>query len=253
MRSSKFGVLLGQAKALLTQNDEFSKILTGLHVHIGSQKSPIEMLINGIKKAVGLAEDLNRNHNYQIRTFDIGGGLPIQYTDADEAMSFRAFSDLLYSEVPLLRKYRVVTEFGRAVFAKAGWAVSRVEYTKTVRNERDEELKIALTHIGKNMISRHHGILILNADGDLKTGAPVLQSIGGPLCFSGDLIGKNRHLPPIQPGDWMIIKDVGAYTFSEWSFNANRSFPPIYGYNEFNDFSLLHKGQSEEDVAAFWE
>lgn len=253
MRSSKFGVLLDQAKALLAQNNEFSKIVTGLHVHIGSQKSPIGMLVKGVKNVVGLAEDLNRNHHYQIHTFDIGGGLPVQYTDADEAMSFRAFSDLLYSEVPLLRKYRVITEFGRAVFAKAGWAASKVEYTKTARNERDEELKIALTHIGKNMICRYHDILILKADGGLKTGAPAPQSIGGPLCFSGDLIGKGRCLPPIQAGDWIIIKDVGAYTFSEWSFNANRSFPPIYGYDELRNFSLLHKGQSAEEVAAFWE
>lgn len=253
MSSSKFGMLLDQAKALLVQNTGLSSVLAGLHVHIGSQKSPVGMLIKGIKKAVDLAEYLNRSHNYQIHTFDIGGGLPVQYTDADEAISFRGFSDLLYSEVPLLRKYRVITEFGRAVFAKAGWAASRVEYTKTARNERNEELKIALTHIGKNMIHRYHDILALNPEGGFKAGVPVSQAIGGPLCFSGDLIGKGRRLPPIQAGDWIIIKDVGAYTFSEWSFNANRSFPPIYGYDELRNFSLLHKGQSAEEVAAFWE
>ena len=253
MRSSKFGVLLGQAKALLIQNDEFSKILTGLHVHIGSQKSPVEMLIRGIKNAVGLAEYLNRNHNYQIRTFDIGGGLPVKYRDTDRTISFGAFSNLLYSEVPLLRNYSVITEFGRAVFANSGWAASKVEYTKTVKNEHNNEIKLALTHIGKNMISRYHELLILDSAGGLKTGAPIPQTIGGPLCFSGDLIGINRTLPLIQPGDWVIIKDVGAYTFSEWSFNANRRFSPIYGYNEENNFSILREGQTAEEVASFWE
>jgi len=253
MSSSKFGVLIEQAHQLLTQNREFSEVLTGLHVHIGSQKSPIKMLINGIKKVVKLAEYLNLHYNYQIRTFDIGGGLPVRYTDADGAISFKAFADLLYSEVPMLRNYKVITEFGRSVFANSGWAASKVEYTKTVRDEQDNEIKIALTHIGRNMFTRYHEIILLNPDGSTKKGHFIDQTIGGPLCFSGDLIGKNRSLPLIEPNDIIIIKDVGAYTFSEWSFNANRRFPPIFGYDEDLNISVLHKGQSTEEVASFWE
>lgn len=250
--SAQFGVMYDQAKQLLIENPAYSKILTGFHVHIGSQNSPIEMLVDGIKKVVDFAEYLNANHQYQIDTFDIGGGLPIQYTDADTAINFTEFSNLLSLEVPKLKNYKVITENGRAVFAKPGWGVSKIEYVKTAKNENGEAINIALTHLGRNILSRYHEMVLLNQQGDVKTGRHAPHTIAGPLPFSGDLIAQNRLLPLIKPGDWLIIKDMGAYTFTEWWLNAGRRFPPIIGYDENLNITILHKGQTAEELADFW-
>jgi diaminopimelate decarboxylase len=259
LKSSKFGVLIDQAEKILSSNPQFKDIITGLHVHIGSQYCPIEMVVAGIKKIVQMAEVLNERNGYHISTIDIGGGLPVQYRDSDRAIGFEKFSAILHSEIPELFHYKIITEFGRAVFANSGWVISKVEYTKSVRDESDREHNIALVQIGGDMFLRtvyadwYHDILVLDKHGALKSGKPELQSIAGPLCFSGDMISKNRLLPPTQAGDWIVIRDAGAYTFSMWSLFNSRAFPPIYGYDKDLSISLLKKGQLPDDAASFWE
>ncbi len=45
-------------------------------------------------------------------------------------------------------------------------------------------------------------------------GATVPTDVVGPLCFQGDRLAEAVPLPPAQPGDWVVVPDVGAYTLS---------------------------------------
>lgn len=259
LKTSKFGIPLNQAEKVLKDNGDYKKIITGLHLHIGSQKCPVEMIIHGIKKVVEMAEMLNDIYGYDISTIDIGGGLAVRYEESDNAISFKDFSAMLFSEIPQLKKYRIITEFGRSVFAEMGVVISKVEYTKWVSQEDGQQLKIALTQTGGDMFVRtaymswYHDIMLLNRDGSIKEGGLSPQDIAGPLCFSGDFIGHKRYLPSIEPGDWIVVRNAGAYTFSMWSNYNSRAFPPIYGFDDDFNFSVLHKGRSSEEVASLWE
>ncbi len=259
LRSSKFGVPISRARQLLTGHGGTKKLITGLHVHIGSQRCPVPVIIKGIKRVVELAEVLNGRYGFSITTIDIGGGLAIHYKDDDVAVSFQEFSDKISSAIPKIADYRVVTEFGRAVSAYAGWVATRVEYTKEVRDENGGKLRIAAIQVGGDMFVRtaymdwYHEILALNGDGSIKSERPVPHDVAGPLCFSGDFIGHKRMLPPIKPHDWVVIRDSGAYTFGMWSHYNSRAFPPIYGYDERLNLSVLHRGHTSEEMASFWE
>jgi diaminopimelate decarboxylase len=33
----------------------------------------------------------------------------------------------------------------------------------------------------------------------------------GPICESGDFLGKDRHLPPLKSQDLLMVKSTGAY------------------------------------------
>jgi diaminopimelate decarboxylase/aspartate kinase len=38
-----------------------------------------------------------------------------------------------------------------------------------------------------------------------------LVQVVGPICESGDVLGRNRRLPPTQEGDILLIAQAGAY------------------------------------------
>ena len=129
-------------------------------------------------------------------------------------------------------RYRVKTEFGRSVFAKNGFIVSRVEYTKISGGRH-----IAITHAGAQVATRtvfmpdHWKIRVsaFGPDGSPKSGPPVEQDIAGPLCFAGDLVAIGRPLPLIEPGDHVVLHDTGAYYFSNpFLYNALPA-PAVYG------------------------
>lgn len=259
LRSSKFGLLLDQARVTLTESTRYRDIITGLHLHVGSQKCPLEMLICGIRKVVDFAMELNDEYGFSISTINIGGGLSVRYKNTDDAVGFGQFAQLLRNEVPCLFDFRIVTEFGRSLHANSGWIVTKVEYTKTVEDNHNRNHRIALVQVGADLLLRssylnwYHDIIVLDNRGIIKNKNYEVQSIAGPLCFSGDFIARNRELPRIESGDWIVIKDAGAYTFCMWSHYNSRTFPPIYGYDAGLNLSILKAGETPVDCASFWE
>ena len=66
--------------------------------------------------------------------------------------------------------------------------------------------------------------------GALKDGPWFAQDIGGPLCFAGDVVARNRPMPQLEQGDFVVLHDTGAYYFtSPWTYNSTPS-PPVYGF-----------------------
>ncbi len=249
--NSKFGITISDARSLLRAYPDVSDWLNGLHLHVGSQGCPLELFLRGAEAVVRFAEELGEM-GVAIEQLDIGGGLPVRYHDDDEPIEFAAYAAALARRVPTLASYRLVTEFGRSVFLYPGWAAARVEYTK-----RRTDPQIASCHLGADMFLRaayidwYHDIMALGADGRLKAGEEHAWDIAGPLCFSGDYLARSRALPDLEPGDWLVIRDAGAYTFSMWSRYNARAFPPIYGYSE-TAFTTLHPGRSAKEIGDEW-
>ena len=81
------------------------------------------------------------------------------------------------------------------------------------------------------------------------------MTIVGPLCFGGDIIARGVSLPAIDVGDWLVIRDVGAYTLSMWSRHCSRGIPAVIGYERTADAittRLLRRAESAADVVRFW-
>lgn len=261
--SSKFGVALddeGNREALIECYLNHGW-LNSLHTHIGSQGCSLELMVAGVEKVVALAEEINRKRGgRQVEVIDIGGGLAVNF-DSDEVVpTFGDYADLLQRHAPALfdGRYRVKTEFGRSVYAKNGFIVSRVEYTKKSGGRH-----IAITHAGAQVATRtvfmpEHWKIRVSAhgpDGRLKSGRAVEQDIAGPLCFAGDLVATGRPLPLIEPGDHVVLHDTGAYYFSNpFVYNALPA-PAVYGVEVSPGGSVnldcWRQQQSLDDMLAF--
>ena len=211
--------------------------LEGVHMHIGSQGSSHEVLLSAIEKLFDLVLCINHARpGNPVRFVDIGGGLPIQYDDDDQAITVAEYALLLGSRLPALFSddYTMITEFGRYLFGNAAWAVSRVEYVK-----QDGTLFTGILHFGADMLLREcydpdswrHQYFALDAAGGLKSADLKAHNLAGPLCFAGDMIATWVQLPQLVPGDYLVVRDVGAYTLGMWSRYVSRQMPKVLGYS----------------------
>lgn len=260
---SKFGVPLLSDRQKLEAACTVYPWLTGVHLHVGSQGCPPELLVNGIGRLYDFVLNINEKRKTKglppVSLFDIGGGLPVSYRDAILPPPMEDYAQAIRHRAPDLfdpGKFRILTEFGRWVFVPSGWTISRVEYVKY-----DAEVRTAMLHTGADLFLREclnpqdwqHEYCVLDPTGMARTGTdPLPCNLAGPLCFSGDILARGLMLPAVEPGDWILIKDTGGYTYSMWSRYNSRLTPRIVGWSD-GEFVLLRERETAEDLARFWE
>ena len=280
--TSKFGIGLGDpgARESLIEAYLARPWLNQIHVHSGSQGISLDKAAVGIRAAVELAEEINARaasesttmpetstsgrrdlqsptapDRRRVTRIDIGGGLSVNFDGEDVTPTFAEYRAVLEDLVPGLFDFDIVTEFGRALLAKASTILTRVEYAKTTGGRR-----IAMTHAGVQVATRTAyapadwplRILPFTAHGAPKTAEAVPTDIAGPACFSGDLLARDRMLPRLDAGDLVAVPETGAYYFSNpFSYNLLPAVP-VYGYRTTPDgaieWTLIRRGQSLDRV-----
>lgn len=261
---SKFGVPLKENRQSLMEKFEKYHWLTGVHLHIGSQGCPLEMLLKGIETVLSFTNEVNeilarKNADRKIDIFDLGGGLPVSYYKDKEVDSLTNYVKEIRNRFEKLFSddFKLITEFGRYIHANIGWVASKVEYVK-----REAHTNTAMIHVGADLFLRkcyrpddwHHEIFVVDCNGKMKEGIDRNEYvIAGPLCFAGDIIAKGIKLPIIEQGDYIIIQDTGAYTLSMWSRYNSRQIPKVIGYlEESNGFEILRERESLDKIVEFW-
>ena len=256
---SKFGVNIEtERERILTAFRRYSW-LRGLHAHVGSQGCGLELLVAGAVRLVELMGEIDAiTGGKQLAFVDIGGGLSTQYVEGERAPGIDEYATLLKQRAPDLFHDRIqlITEFGRALQAGCGFALSRVEYVKDLAGK-----PLAVIHLGADMLMRpvylpeqwQHRFLVLDPSGRLKTGDPVPWTIGGPLCFAGDIVVRGAPLPAVEPGDYIAVRDVGAYTLSMWSRHCSRAMPLVIGFSGPQpELRVLRHAETPAGMAEFW-
>ncbi|WP_209370917.1 diaminopimelate decarboxylase [Brevibacterium renqingii] len=253
--TSKFGIGLADpdAREKLIEAYLARPWLNQIHVHSGSQGISLDRAAVGVRAAVDLAQEINAraasdsdasdpttlsdaravSDRRRITRIDIGGGLSVNFEGEDVTPTFAEYRAVLEEQVPELFDFDIVTEFGRALLAKAGTILTRVEYAKTTGGRR-----IAMTQAGVQVATRTAyapadwplRILPFTADGEPKTAEATPTDVAGPACFSGDLLARDRMLPRLDAGDLVAVPETGAYYFSNpFSYNLLPRVP-VYGY-----------------------
>jgi len=268
---SKFGII--DQEEVIKAFEQFPA-LCGLHVHTGSQGMTVDQLADGVATLAHLQEKINKIcGTKRIDTVDIGGGLSTNYDSMEISPTFEEYAEALQERVPQLFELgddtQVVTEFGRALCAKAGWVATGVEYVMS----GDPEKPVAITHAGADLFVRpcydpdhfrHRFSAFANDGTPLSQCTKQLRNydVAGPLCFAGDVIGRNVMLPSLNEGSWIVIHDCGANTFALWSRHCSRQAPPVFGISrrskiassskEGIEVRVLKEQETPEEVMEFW-
>eukprot|EP00756_Hemistasia_phaeocysticola_P053730 Hpha_TRINITY_DN29687_c0_g1::TRINITY_DN29687_c0_g1_i1::g.165101::m.165101/K01586/lysA; diaminopimelate decarboxylase len=231
-KTSKFGIGVedpGNKEAILRAFKR-NPWLSALMVHTGSQGCGMDLMVAGVQRIVEMAEEIGA----QCRTIDIGGGMPVEYGTDEWEPPFKTYADMLRRACPVLftAKYRIVTEFGRALAAKYGVLISRVEYTKEAGGRR-----IVTQHAGVDLAIRTVWapkdwplrVSVYTPEGLPEDNTDIGETdVAGPCCLGGDILAHQRQLPRMLPGSVVVFRDVGAYYHASQSHYNLRQVPALW-------------------------
>ncbi|GAB3364510.1 bifunctional aspartate kinase/diaminopimelate decarboxylase [Lysobacter rhizosphaerae] len=203
--AAKFGLPVARFDAFLAEARKLGIRISGLHAHLGSGIDDPRHWREVYAHLVGLADNVGT-----IETVDIGGGLPIPYTPDAQHFDLVAWREGLDEIKAAYPRYGLVIEPGRYLVAEAG--VLLLGVTQVV--EKDGVRRVGCD-AGMNALMRpamyeaYHGIHNLTR---LTDPAMVAFDVVGPICESGDVLGRSRLLPAAtSEGDVLLVADAGAY------------------------------------------
>ena len=210
LKGNKFGIAYHEVlktyreAALLSQID-----VVGIDCHIGSQITTTAPYLDALDKVLELVTQLKKE-GIEIHHLDLGGGLGISYGD-DNPPDITEFTNTLLNRVAErgFEHLDVVLEPGRSLVGNAGVLLTQVEYLKPGAEKNFCIVDAAMTELMRPALyEAYHGIVPVQK----KSVKSAIYDIVGPVCESGDWLGRDRTLA-IEEGDLLAILSAGAYGF----------------------------------------
>ncbi|MHC1660226.1 bifunctional aspartate kinase/diaminopimelate decarboxylase [Stenotrophomonas maltophilia] len=218
-KESKFGLPIARVDEFVRAATELGSRVVGLHAHLGSGVETPQHWRLMCDELAGFARRIG-----SVQTIDIGGGLPIPYSDEDEPFDLDAWAAGLAEVKVLHPAFRLAIEPGRYLVAESGVLLTHA--TQVV--EKDGVRRVGLD-AGMNTLMRPalydawHDIENLSRQGGY---AEAAFDVVGPICESSDVFGKRRKLPvSTAPDDVMLIADAGAYGYVMSNTYNQRALP----------------------------
>jgi len=208
LKANKFGISKDEAIAAYEYANKLSHLnIQGMDCHIGSQLTELSPFVDALERLLLLIDELAAK-NIIISHLDVGGGLGVTYNNetpphpneyaAAMATTMKDRDDLM-----------LILEPGRAIAANAGILITKVEFLK-----QGEEKNFAIVDAAMNDLIRPALYSawqkiepVIAREGQAQT-----YDIVGPVCETGDFLGKDRELV-IEPNDYLAVKSAGAYGF----------------------------------------
>ncbi|EAR11251.1 diaminopimelate decarboxylase [Reinekea blandensis] len=209
LKQNKFGVDHRLARAFYQRANELQHIrVIGMDCHIGSQLLEAKPFEDAVDRLLTLLDELKQD-GIALEHIDMGGGIGVKYTDQDIEPDVRNYIRKLVGHLKD-RNLALILEPGRSIVANAGILVTEVEYLKD-----NGEHHFGIVDAGMNDLIRPAlyqawmDIVPVNRNAD---GHSASWDIVGPICETGDFLGKARDLS-LTPGDLLAVKSAGAYSF----------------------------------------
>jgi len=240
LKENKFGVAHEDALDLYRRARTLPGLqVTGIDCHIGSQLTEIEPFAGALERVLELADRLAAE-GFELEHLDLGGGLGIRYRDETPPVIADYVGALVRGVGE--RRARILIEPGRSLVGNAGLLLTRVEYVK-----QGNERCFAIVDAAMNDLMRPalydawHDIRAVRTRPDM---APRRCEVVGPVCESGDFLGRDRMLA-VEEGDLLAVLSAGAYGMS---MSSNYNTRPRAA-EVIVDGDRIHVVRSRESVA----
>lgn len=226
IENSKFGVADQEVEEILRQAQNDGIEISGFHMHLGSTIDQVDIYHQAI---ASIQKMLNKFEQQGLVKLDnlilnLGGGLGLDYqmflgNSEHQTQKSCTVEDLVSSTIENdflalanHHNFEIIFEPGRSLVANVSILVSKI---LGVKQNFNGTKNFIITDISMNECIRpslygsYHHIGLVEADNGAHE---QTYDIVGPVCESGDFIGKNRKLPVPEGNSYVILHDVGAYS-----------------------------------------
>jgi diaminopimelate decarboxylase len=208
LKENKFGIAMEEAEQVFVRAAALSHIdVKGVDCHIGSQLTELKPFLDAMDRLLGLVDRLTAL-GIELSHLDVGGGLGVPY-DNETPPAPQVYAAALVERLGE-RKLTLIFEPGRAIAANAGIFVTQVLYLKENSNKRFAIVDGAMNDLLRPALYSAWQKIIPVQQSDAATQA---FDIVGPVCETGDFLGKDRQLAVVA-GDLLAIRSCGAYGFA---------------------------------------
>lgn len=209
LKNAKFGITIERALEEYSRAKSLPGIdIIGIDMHIGSQLTKVNPFVDSIEKLKIMIGKL-RDEGIELKYFDCGGGLGIQYNDEEPPLPADYGQKIVAATKDL--GLHLLFEPGRNLVGNAGILLAKTLFTKS----RDDK-NFIMIDAGMNDLARpalydsYHGVKAVKKDQD----GMIIADIVGPICESGDFLAKGREVPMFRQNDLVAFMSAGAYGFA---------------------------------------
>jgi diaminopimelate decarboxylase/aspartate kinase len=204
-KDAKFGMPVEAVAGCARMAAGLGVRVVGLHAHIGSgifdpaHWQAVYAQLAALAEGIGTVEHL-----------DVGGGLGVPYRPEAAPFDLVAYGDVLAAMKARWPQYALWIEPGRFLVAEAGVLLGRVTATMDKQGVRRVGMDAGMHSLLRPALyEAWHEIVNLDRLDD-PPGQPA--EVVGPICESGDVLGRDRPLPDATAeGDLLLVADAGAY------------------------------------------
>ena len=247
LKENKFGIAIEQCHEVYAVAHGLDYLnVVGIDCHIGSQLTSVAPFLDALDRVLEHVDKL-AEAGIHLRHIDIGGGLGVQYQD-EEPPTPKAYADALLERLGE-RSLDIVMEPGRAIAANAGIMVTEVEFLKPTDGKNFAIVDGAMNDlIRPSLYSAWQRIIPVKQHSADDTTETRLYDIVGPVCETGDFLGKDRELK-IAEGDLLAVCSAGAYGFVMSSNYNTRNRPPEIMVDGDKFYTVRRRETYEDQLA----
>lgn len=218
--TSKFGISEELLPEVLNSlKDKKNLELVGIACHIGSQITTIDPLKEATQRMADLAETL-KTSGFNLEFINMGGGLGIKYRD-ENPPSLEEYAEAIKGT---MRKtgLSLVLEPGRVLVGNIGTLITEVIGVKKTPEKNFVIVDAAMNDLLRpSMYDSYHEII----SAEKTQTETICCDIVGPICESGDFLGKDRDIACPVEGDFLVVRGCGAYGATMASNYNSRTRP----------------------------
>ncbi|MFX0039168.1 MAG: diaminopimelate decarboxylase [Promethearchaeota archaeon] len=238
----KFGILENQIIQAYSKAKQLGFKKFGIHQHIGSGIIEAADFEKPTVKYLNIIDKLVKSLGIQFEFVDFGGGLGIPYHPERNSIDLKKYSEIV------LNSFKEMVEKGDigepSLFIEPGRYISGESsiILTQINTIKDNGFKLfAGIDAGFNTLIRptlygsyHHIIVCKEKVREIS----LKYDIAGPICESGDVLGKEREFPELDEGDYLAILDAGAYGYTMSSPYNSRPRPAELLINKGNVYKI---------------
>jgi len=243
LKENKFGIDIDRAVTVFERAAQLPNIkVSGIDCHIGSQLTTVTPFMDAMDRLLERIDQLAAK-GIQIDHVDIGGGLGVRYRDEQPPAPGEYVSALLKKLGD--RQLKVLMEPGRAIAANAGILVTEVLLLKSTEVKNFVVVDAAMNDLVRPSLYSAWQDIIPVAP---RAGQGSACDIVGPVCETGDFLGKDRELC-VEPGDRLAVCSAGAYGFVMSSnYNTRNRVAEVMA--DGAQFHIIRRRETYEDQFA---